>query len=104
MSYITKAELEQLLGGAKAVGIQAAYTKEDPENDSIDMCERHEATHVSLYLRVENGEVVPVRDVPYKPTAAREEMDVSLMITANHLAEIWKHLGDLPLETHGVLS
>lgn len=101
---ITKEDLDQLLGGAKAVGVQVVFTSVDPDNESIAMCERHEADHVSLYLRLENGEVVPVRDVSYKPTGTREETDVSLIATANHLAEIWKHLGELPLETNGALS
>lgn len=99
---ITKKELEQLLGGAVPVGVQAVFTVQEPD-ETFRVCERHDANHVTLYLRLENGEVVPVRDVPYNPTTGQEGMVLTLMEAANHLVEIWLHLGELPLEDKSAL-
>lgn len=93
-------ELSQLLGGATPVGIQCVFTQVDPEYHTIDMCEKDGATHVSVYLRLDIGEVVPVRDYAIQPG----QLEVAQVHARNAITLICELLGTLPLEKHGALD
>lgn len=100
MSHITKAELDQLLGGATPTGIQCVFTFQDKDAETFEMCEQDEANHVSVYIRTENGEVVPVRDFPVIPGHMYVPQGYALKATC----KICELLGTLPLEPHGALQ
>lgn len=91
---ITKEELLQLLGGATPVGIQCVYTVQD-EDETFEMCNEAKANHISVYLRIECGEVVPVRDFPLDGNALNKARMAVLEIRAE--------LGELPAERYGAL-
>lgn len=103
MSHITYDELAQLLGGATPTSIQCVYTGTSPTNDhtceEFDMCEKDEATHVSVYLRLDIGEVVPVRDFPI----AHKQYEVAQVHARNAVTKICMLLGTLPVEPNGAL-
>lgn len=91
---ITREELDQLLGGAKPVGIQCVYTVQD-EDETFEMCNEAKANHISVYLRIECGEVVPVRDFPVEGGKKQ---------AAGAFLQVRQQLGDLPLEPNGALA
>ena len=96
MTAITKPELLQLLGGQTATGIQCVYTAQD-EDETFEMCsEKDDANHVSVYLRIPCGEVVPVRDFPLDGFGLKKARMAILEIRAE--------LGELPVERHGALE
>lgn len=97
MTAITKPELLQLLGGQTATGIQCVYTALDEVEETFDMCsEKDDANHVSVYLRIPCGEVVPVRDFPLDGFGLKNARMAILEIRAE--------LGELPVERHGALE
>lgn len=56
-----KQEMVTLCGGDVPVSVQCVYTCR-VEDEAIEMCGIDDADMISVYLRLENGEVVPVRD------------------------------------------
>jgi len=92
---ITKEELLQLLGGATPVGIQCVYTVHN-KDETFEVCEQPEANHVSIYLRIPCGEVVPVRDFPLDGFGLKKARMAILEIRAE--------LGELPVEPHSALA
>lgn len=100
MSHITKEELVQLLGGEQAVGIQCVFTEYDSADELFEMSEKSEATHISVYLRLPVGEVVPVRDFPVHPG----QLEVAQVYARDAVTKICELLGTLPVEPHGALS
>lgn len=94
-------EIQQLLGGATPVGIQCVYTCQNPD-ESIEMCEQDEATFVSVYLRTDNDEVVPVADhaVANKWNSAA----LAKGYARNTIMDLRALLGNLPIEPMGALT
>lgn len=91
-------DLVHLLGGEIPTGIQCVFTGEDPQG-GIEMCDADEASYVSVYLRVECGEVRPVAD--YVITGGH--MESAKVKATETIEEIRVLLGELPLEEHGAL-
>lgn len=100
MSHITYDELTQLLGEETPAGIQCVFTAYDKDAETFEMCKEVEANYVSLYLRLHNGEVVPVRDFPVHPG----QLEVAQVYARNAVTKICELLGTLPLEASGALS
>lgn len=99
MKPVTYSELVNLLGDAVPAGIQCVYTVHN-KDETFDMCEQAEANHISTYLRIENGEVVPVRDFPI----GEGIVDHSKARALEAIAQIRDALGELPLEKQGALD
>lgn len=100
MSHLTYDELAQLLGGETPVGIQCVFTAFDMEAETYEMCNKDDAGYVSVYLRSQGGEVIPVRDFPVHPG----QLEVAQDYARNTVTRICELLGTLPLENHGALS
>lgn len=62
-SVVDRANVMALTGNVLPVGVQCVYTLYDAEAETFEMCEKAEANHVSVYLRLPIGEVAPLMDL-----------------------------------------
>lgn len=95
---ITYDEVQQLLGGETPVSIQCVFTQMRMD-ESIEMCSKDKADFVSVYLRIDNGEVVPVVDHPI----VAGDMAAALKLAQGTVVDLSALLGRLPLEESGAL-
>lgn len=61
-SVVDRANVMVLTGNVLPVGVQCVYTLHDAEAETFEVCEKSEANHVSVYLRLPIGEVAPLMD------------------------------------------
>lgn len=93
---VDRANVMVLTGNVLPVGIQCVYTVHN-EEETFEMCEKDEANHVSVYLRLPIGEVVPLMDFIIEP-------EVDVLKCASLLVKNLKHFYGLDLEPGGALE
>lgn len=94
---LSAGNMNTLTGGEAATGVQCVYTVHDEEQETFDMCSKDDANHVSVYLRLPIGEVVPLMDFVIEP-------DVDALKWAKLLVKNLKHYHGLNLEPGGALE
>lgn len=93
---VDKNNVMVLTGGVLPVSAQCIYTVHN-EDETFEACTKDEANHVSVYLRLPIGEVVPLMDFII-------EDGVEVLKSAGLLVKNLKHAYGVDLEPGGALE
>lgn len=96
-AVVDRANIMVLTGDVLPIGVQCVYTYHNEEEETFEVCAKADANHVSVYLRLPIGEVVPLMDFVI-------EEGVDHLKWAGLLAKNLKHFYGLDLEPGGALD